>query len=317
MTSPRTGAGAGRAGLVHAALVHASDEDLAAAVVPFLRDGVAAGEPTVLEVDAARRQVLLDALGDASGVTVLDRDHDVSPYTALREVVARFRGLLAGGAAQARIVGAMPGDRAGWHGWSRYEAALNHLARDLPVWGVCLYDRATTPDEVLADVEGTHTHLASPGGGHEPNPRFQDPADFVARKGAIDVDPIERTPPAVELTDPPAAAARHAVAALALAAGLDADCRSGLGLAVTEAVVNAWRHGRPPVTVRAWLGQDRVAVAVHDEGPGPDDAFAGMVPRAGAGPGGLGLHIAHQVCREVTLERGAGGFTVHLVARPG
>jgi hypothetical protein len=36
----------------------------------------------------------------------------------------------------------------------RYEAALNDLLGDLPMWSLCLYDRRITPATVLADVSG-------------------------------------------------------------------------------------------------------------------------------------------------------------------
>jgi hypothetical protein len=57
-----------------------------------------------------------------------------------------------------------------------------------------------------------------------------------------------------------------------------------------------------------------VVVDVSDAGAGPDDPFAGLLPRADGEPGGLGLWLAHQLCSHVTMRRTGGRFTVALTA---
>jgi anti-sigma regulatory factor (Ser/Thr protein kinase) len=91
-------------------------------------------------------------------------------------------------------------------------------------------------------------------------------------------------------------------------------------IGVTEAVTNAQRHGRPPVTVRIWAAGDRVVVTVHDTGRGPADPLAGLVPVPSSTPGrhlGLGLWVTHQLDIEVTLRHASDGFTVRLRRLPG
>jgi hypothetical protein len=79
---------------------------------------------------------------------------DESPYAN-----ATYRRLfefhVAMGAGQIRIAGDVPhpgnGKRFEW--WDRYEAAVNTVWQDFPVWGRCLYDITTAPPAVV-DVVG-------------------------------------------------------------------------------------------------------------------------------------------------------------------
>ena len=54
-----------------------------------------------------------------------------------------------------------------------------------------------------------------------------------------------------------------------------------------EALSNAVRHGRPPVTVRYWASETAASLAVDDAGPGLDGAVAGSA--RGSGQKGFGL----------------------------
>lgn len=301
----------------HEAAVYDTDEEFLGVVVPFLRAGVAAGEPTLLGVNRRQEGLVRDALeGDAEGVTLLANEARYAhPLAALRLNHELFTGHVASGAARVRIVGEVPhpGTGAAWDGWVRYEAVVNRMYSAFPVWGICPYDARNTPPDVLADVRRLHTHLATPGGS-VPNAGYTDPAEFLAERAAAAIDDLERTAPHVELADPRPADARRAVAALARAAGLDDDGTDDAVLAANEAVSNALAHGLPPVRLRAWAAADRVVVAVRDGGAGPTDPFAGLLPgRASELQAGLGLWVLNQVCSRVALTHGPGGFTVRFV----
>jgi anti-sigma regulatory factor (Ser/Thr protein kinase) len=235
-------------------------------------------------------------------------------------VLERLRALLsdlvAGGAGQVRVVSTMPhpGLGAPWDGWCRYEAAINDLFGDIPVWGLCLYDRRITPLPVLDDVERTHPRLAS-AGRHLPNDRYQDPSTFLRNMPMPPPDPLEAEPPAVELVDAPPSASRHAVRDAARGTRLAEDDVDGLVVATSEAVTNAIEHGRPPITVRVWAAPERMVVTVTDRGEGPGDPYAGLVPqtRAREGRGGYGLWLINQLTN-AAHRRDGDGFTIQLVA---
>src|SRR3954452_20606383 len=66
----RTGAPAGQRGYFHEALLYDSDEEFLAVALPFLRDGVAAGEPVVVALGDRSGALVQAALGDTAGVDV-------------------------------------------------------------------------------------------------------------------------------------------------------------------------------------------------------------------------------------------------------
>lgn len=305
---------------LHEAALYDTDEEFLAVVVPFLRAGVAAGEPTLLGVNRRQEGLVRESMDrDAEGVTMLEGESQYArPLAALRLNHELFTGHVAAGAPRVRIVGEVPhpGTGAAWDGWVRYEAVINDLYSAFPIWGICPYDTRNTPDDVLADVRRLHTHLATPEGSVA-SADYTDPVTFLAERAADALDVLERAEPQVELDDPTPAGARHAVAALAGAAGLGGDRTDDAVLAVNEAVSNAIAHGRPPVRMRAWADADRVVVAVRDAGTGPPDPYAGLLPgRASRLQAGLGLWVLNQVCSRVALTSGPEGFTVRFVVGP-
>jgi anti-sigma regulatory factor (Ser/Thr protein kinase) len=311
---PRTGAAAGHRGYLHEAAFYSSAAELLDVVLPFLMDGVAAGEPTLAAFGDAHTALIRDALPPDVKVDFLPAGaRYVRPASAIRE----FRSLLAGhveaGAGQIRLAGELPATLFGtsWDAWARYESAVNHLYDEFPLWSMCAYDRVRTPAYVLDDVARTHPRAAVPGGRHLPHVSYLPPAAFL---------PLVRTRPGTtgplaaphtELHDPSPADARHAVCA-ADDGRLGPDALDDLTVAVSETVTNAHRHGTPPVTVRVWALPDRLVVSVSDGGPGPADPFAGLLPAGDGARGGLGLWVTHQCCDHVTEHHAPHGYTVTM-----
>ena len=91
----------------HGVLVYDSDEAFAAPTAAFLEGGVTSGESVVAVVDPAQRQMLDDALGDATAhVTFLDRDSLYTrPEAALAAYDAMLRRTLIDGAPSVRLYG--------------------------------------------------------------------------------------------------------------------------------------------------------------------------------------------------------------------
>jgi anti-sigma regulatory factor (Ser/Thr protein kinase) len=207
-----------------------------------------------------------------------------------------------------------PGLGAPWDGWCRYEAAINDLLDDVAIWSLCIYDRRITPEAVLADVERTHPHLLAVDGSHQRNDRYQDPTTFLRTMAPPPLDPLETGPPAVELVDPLPSTGRQAVRDIAKQTRLHDNDIDDLVTATSEAITNAIKHGRPPVTLRLWAMPERIVVTVNDQGDGPQDPHAGLVPRhdAANGPGGFGLWLIHQLTSAAAYTHDTDGFTIHL-----
>lgn len=310
-----TGVIGGPTGHAHEALLYRSDEEFLATTVPFLRDGLAAREPTVVALGEEREALVRDGLGsDARHVSFLAGGAQYSrPSGAIGAYRDLFSRHVRAGARRVRVLGALPeaATAATWTWWARYEAAANLAYDEFPVRTLCSYDTRTVRDEVLDDVRSTHPYLTT-STGRTVNPDFVAAEDFLSRP-AGGVDPLEATPPFAELVDPLPAAARQAAAD----AGRDSGCTAtevrDFVTAVSEVVTNALAHGRPPVLVRLWSAADRLVATVADQGSGPRDPLAGLV-RDGAGTrAGVGLWLAHQSCDHVVLGNDPDAFTVRLV----
>jgi anti-sigma regulatory factor (Ser/Thr protein kinase) len=309
----RTGAAHGHAGHFHEAGFYGSDTQFRALIVPFVEEGIAAGEPVIIGYDDRKNALVHSWLTDPSAVTFLTEN---SLYAAPARAIAAYRRLFefhaARGAGQIRVTGELPhpGNGRSFEGWDRYEAAVNTVWEDFPVWGLCLYNAATAPAAVIDAAERTHPRIVSPSGAHRANSRFQEAGDFEALPPAT--DPLEEIMPTIELVNSSAAEARRAL--VRIGRGRVADTvLDDLQIGVTEAISNALIHGRAPVTVRIWTTPDRIVISVHDQGRGPADPLAGLVRAAGSTATlGLGLWLIHQLDIDVALKHAGDGFTVRL-----
>jgi anti-sigma regulatory factor (Ser/Thr protein kinase) len=313
----RAGAARGHVGHFHEAGFYGSDAEFAALIVPFVEEGVAAGEPVIIGYDDRKAGLVRSWLADPSAVEFIS---DQSLYATPAGAIATYRRMFefhtAMGAGQIRIAGDVPhpGNGRRFEGWDRYECALNTVWQDLPVWGRCLYDTTTAPPAVLDIVERTHPRLVSPSGQRRASEHYQEAPVFEGLPVAP--DPLEASTPLVELTDRPAADTRHALAQIGRSR-INNTTLSDLIIGASEAVNNALHHGEPPVTVRIWATPDRVVVSVHDLGPGPADPLAGLVPPASSPlDPGLGLWVMHQLDIDIALIHTGDGFTVRLRTGP-
>jgi len=306
---------AGRPGRFHEAGFYRSDAEFGALIVPFVEEGVAAGQPVILGYDDRKASLLRSWLDDPAAVTfIADSSLYATPARAIASYWQMFEDLTAAGATQIRIAGDVPheGNGGRFAGWDRYESAANTVWDRFPVWSRCLYDATTAAPRVLDIAARTHPRIVLPSGQYEHSRRYEDAADFQPLPA--NPDPLERSAPAIELSDPSAAQVRHAVTSIGGGRVPD-TALDDLVIGVGEAVSNARQHGRPPVTARIWAGSGRILVHVHDTGPGPADPLAGLVP-VWTGPGlpGAELWLMHMLDLDVALIRSRDGFTVRLAA---
>jgi anti-sigma regulatory factor (Ser/Thr protein kinase) len=304
----RSGAAAGATGYFHEAAFYGSDDELLALVVPFLQEGVDAGEPVVVTFADRNAALVRAVFGPDDGITFLPgADQYARPALAIRQYQALFAALVGEGAEQIRVVGDVPHPGTGgrWDEWVRYEGLVTSAYDAFPVWGLCPYDTRTAPEDVLADVYATHPHVATLDG-HHVNAEFRDPAAVVVARRP---EPLPEGVPNDALLSPSAAEARRSAGAAGDAAGLDRVRLGDLVLIASELVTNAHAHGRPPVTMELWTGPGRVLLAVTDAGAGPADPFAGLQD-PGLTPDGRGLWLTHQLADAVGHHRNRDSFTI-------
>ena len=303
-------------GYIHEVGFYDSDADFRALIVPFAHDSVAAAEPLILAYDTHKTELLHDWLDDLPDVEFVT---EAAPYANPAKALASWRGVvqdkLAAGARRVRIAGDVPHPGYGipFSGWDRYEAAFDRALGHLPIWAPCLYDTRIAPTEVIEAALSSHRLRRDRDGRTHPNDRYRAPArlsDFAVAA----TDPLELTEPAIVMVDPTPETARHAVGRL-LQGWSARDAVDSLVVATSETVTNAWLYGRPPVTLRLWVGDGRAVVHVSDTGEGPTDPLIGLLPpQDETAESGRGLWITHQLDLDVTLIPSAGGFAVRFSA---
>jgi anti-sigma regulatory factor (Ser/Thr protein kinase) len=313
----REGGAAEFAGHLHEAGFYGSDTEFRSLIVPFVEEGIDAGEPVIIGYDERKSALLQQWLEDPSPVAFIT---DSTLYSTPARAIATYRRLfeqhVAAGARQIRIAGDVPhpGNGGRFEGWDRYESAVNTVWDDFPARSVCLYDATTVSPTVREVVERTHPYLLTPNGERRANSRYDPTPAFVGL--AATVDPLEASRPVVELHDASPAEVRRTLHALAHGR-LDDHTLDDLVLGASEAASNALIHGKPPTTVRIWTAETRVIVHVCDSGQGPTDRLAGLVPVTNSPTGGgLGLWLAHQLDIDVALIPGPDGFTIRLRSSP-
>lgn len=311
----RSGAANACEGIFHEASIYASDSELCETALPFLSGGLDAREPTYVILGAHGQDLVRRELGEREGLHYLSATEVyVKPAATVRGYRDVLTAEVEAGAEQIRFITEVPhpGTGSAWDWWGRYEAAVNELFADLPVWAICTYDERSTPACVLDEVLRSHPYLARPGGEHAPNSQYEVPATFLAQRSCSYVDPLEAGEPLVALTDPSLADARRA-AVTAAPAQLGPEAADNLVVAISEVVANAQQYGLPPVELRMWAGTDRLVATVKDGGTGINDPTIGLAPVETDRSGGRGLWIASQLCDHVSITRSHDGFLVRLV----
>ena len=264
-------------GLRHDAFVYESDDSFADRMVPFITDGLAAGDATVAVTTRANVSLLRDALGDErEQVAFVDRDEW---YTRPAKVIAGYdktlRFHLRAGAPRVRVVGEVQfgSTPADWDEWTVYESLLNRAFVDRPAWIVCPYDARSLPDAVLHGAAHTHSQVLTDD--WRDSLSYDDPAQLV-RALTPAPDPLPQLR-AVPLDTNPRGFRADLGREMAAAGVPDAEAGDML-LAATEILANIARHGDGPSGMRVGRVGERFVCELSDRGPGLDDPFAGYVP---------------------------------------
>jgi anti-sigma regulatory factor (Ser/Thr protein kinase) len=300
--------------LEHDAFLYGSDEQLVTAMVPFLREGLTRGDAAAAVTTPGNLALLRDRLGADAHVSYVEAaDWYVRPAAAIAQFDAAIRELIDGGAPHLRVVGELPfGSTAGEHAsWNRYEAIVNEAFKRAPLWVVCLYDTRALPEQLIEAARRTHPTL------FEARRRRQS-ADYV--EPAVLLGQIPE--PGIPVAGPPRLQLRidgdprgwrHSLAGAVEAEALPRGRAEEFLIAVGEVVANALGHGHSLAELTLWSTNDGVVCAVHDDGPGVDDPFAGYLPPGNDDAAqGMGLWVARQLSDSLAIQSGADGTTVRL-----
>ena len=303
-------------GLCHEALFYDSDAAYCEALLPFLHDGLAAGDALVAAVRGDHITLLRDALGtDAPQVTFIDRDEWYRrPAVTIAGWWKLLRQARSRGHARARIIGEVAFGPAERHrAWTRYESAVNAVFADEPAWVLCPYDTRALPGEVCADAHRTHPFVRDPARRDSTGYR---PPTALLRELPEPLPPVTGPPVTDRVLHDLTGLDEVRAAVRGIAAGWPPEPLQDLLLVVTEIAVNGLRHGRGECRLRVWRYLDTVVCEVTDEGPGPADPLAGYAAPAGDSLGGRGLWLVRQLCDALAIAAVDGRVAVRVAMSP-
>ncbi|WP_067483228.1 sensor histidine kinase [Actinomadura hibisca] len=299
----------------HRVLPYGDVDEFLAGAVPFLTEGVAAGDRVVAVTGLGSEVTLREALGArAERVEFVEADRWYAhPSRTLADCLADA-GAADGRGRRLRLLG-----EPAWTGrpplevleWQRAESLVNVAFAGTGAQLLCPYSRAL-PAGVVASSRKTHPETVR-GRTVLPNPGFVDPWDYNA---ACDRDALPPPPPGaeeMEVRQPDLYWLRLWVSDFAQLTPLPEEDVQRLLVAVTEVVTNAMRHGEPPVVLRMWVEPGELVCEVGDAGSwrgGPD---VGLVPPH-AGVGRFGLWAVRLLCSLVQIRTGE-GTTVRMRLR--
>lgn len=285
--------------------------------VPFIREGVLAGEAVLVVVDELKIQRLRQQLGqDAVGVDFRDMNTvGVNPANII-SAWATFVDDRSGSAPGLRGIGepVWPGrNEAELVECFRHEQLLNVAFADSVPWLlVCPYDTSTLAPEVIEMAHRSHP--------------------LVRRGSVIEVsdkyDGLETCRShAGELPDPPPDALdiRFSSAELigtlrlvcereAARSGIAVDRLFNVAMAATEVMTNSINHGGGRARLRLWGDEVGFWCDVEDGGT-IVEPLVGRIPPSPFRVGGRGLFLANQFCDLVQVRSNPGRTVVRLLLK--
>jgi anti-sigma regulatory factor (Ser/Thr protein kinase) len=303
-------------GFHHQALFYAGDDEFVAATLPFLREGVAAGDPTFVLVEERRIEQLRAGLSaDAEHITFADM-RTVGRNPA--RIIPAWQAFVdtAGSADRLRGIGEPI-----WSGRTdaelvecRLHEALLNVAfeggRALHL--LCPYDVEALDPEVVRGAQHTHPFVGV-NGGDEPSPDYAGERDVTR----IFNDGLPR--PATEpdtrrFSVGPLHDFRTFVADRARSFGMSSSRIDNLVLAANEMATNSILHGGGSGLVRVWGEDDSFLCEIRDAGH-IDNVMVGRVRPPRDEMAGRGVWMANQLCDLVQIRSSDTGTVVRLHMR--
>jgi anti-sigma regulatory factor (Ser/Thr protein kinase) len=293
---------------VHPALFYQGDKEYLHGTVPFIRDGLKAGEPVAVAVPGPNLAIIKTALGeDAAHVKFLDMtEAGRNPGRIIPKVLRAFAD--SHRHTRVRIIGEPI-----WAGRSsveypacvQHEALINPAFQGRNVTILCPYDADHLDEQVLTDAYATHPLIIS-GGKERPSTAYA-PEHVVARYN----QPLEQPAAAEELLfhADQLPDARHFAVGHAARLGLSGIRLEDVALIVAELTANSVVHGGGFGTLRMWADDGQVVCEVRDHGH-LSDPLAGRRPPARDQIGGRGLLLVHFLADLVRIHTGPDGTAV-------
>jgi anti-sigma regulatory factor (Ser/Thr protein kinase) len=295
--------------LRHSALVYESQDEYVGQALPFLREGLEAGEGAIVAHTKPGLAMMREAFGaDAEHVRFVDVS---SSYTRPARTLASYHEVYAEQLRRTPTLRAVADvqfgpDPAEWDLWTGYEAVFNRSFGHLPACVLCSYNANGTPDAILEGVWQTHPEVVA-GDEWRTSDYYEDP-DELLRRLTPTPEPLPELRSIQFGRDPEQF--RERLARELVAEKVSEVKALEMLLAATEVARNAVEHGGGVEEVRVGRGDGRFVCEIVDRGIGFDDPTAGYIaPRPGVG---RGLWVARQLTWRIEFFSSPAGFTARI-----
>ncbi len=299
----------------HSALFYSGENAFIQGTLPFLKEAVAAEEPTLVAVVGARVELLRDALG-SEGHNVHFADMRLLGSNPAR-IIPAWRRFLDEHAPDERPVRGI-GEPI-WAGRNeaeltecqRHESLLNVAFDGGQAWQLmCPYDLDALDDDVIEAARHSHPFLSQEGASRTSDtylPQQEATSPFRGELPPPCAQPQEQAFTRVGLARLRRFVSQHA-------ASLDSDRTADLVLAVNELATNSVRYGGGTGTLRIWTDADTLMCEVNDSGH-ITQPLVGRTPPVPTQPSGRGLWVVNQLCDLVQIRSKPTGSVVRLHMR--
>lgn len=294
----------------HLAFFYHNESDYLGAAIPFVREGLAAGEPVAVAVPGQRLEVLRRGLGsDAADVELIDlATEGRNPARIIPAVLYAFVDAHAGKAV--RIIGepVWPG-RSGleYPACAQHEARINLAFAGASVSILCPYDASRLGPLALGDAGRTHSCLGSADRGWYDSYGY-DPEGILADYNRPLPPPLEPVT-SFDFDRSCLAKARRFTGEEVGHAGVAADRIPDVVQVVGELAANSIVHGGGSGTLRVWSESRNAVCEVSDSGR-IADPLAGHVPAGSSALHGRGLLLVNLLTDLVRVHTTGTGTTI-------
>jgi anti-sigma regulatory factor (Ser/Thr protein kinase) len=303
----------------HEALFYEGTAGFLDAVVPFVREGVEAGEAVLVAVDPAKIKLLRSELDGSAGYVRFANMFELGHNPG--RIIPAWRDFVA-----EQSPGGRPFRGVGepiWPGRAGAELAECHLHESLlnvafegglPWQLACPYDIEALDPGVVDEARRTHPFVRQKGR----------PAASGDYPGAVPDgfdQPFDEPPgnvPALSFDTASLGELRDFVSERGARAGLPTRRNHELVMAVNEVATNSVRYGGGRGTLRMWREGPVLLSEVRDAGVIRDPLVGRQTPAADQ-EGGRGLWLVNQFCDLVQVRSLTDGVTVrlHMAVPPG
>jgi anti-sigma regulatory factor (Ser/Thr protein kinase) len=295
-------------------MLYAGREQFVVGIASFIRDGLAAGEPTLVMVKSDKIGWLRDELqGEADSVQFADMDKIGRNPARIIPAWREFANANAKPGHGVRGIGEPI-----WAGRSptelvecqHHESLLNKAFADTGSFRlICSYDTSTLPPAVVAEARRSHPAVRV-GGAVTPSHAYRGDDDAAYAFG--DPLPEPRVPRHVlpfgvgTLSAVRKFAARHAALA-----GMAEPKKDDVLFVVNEVATNSVRHAGGQGQLRAWRDRDELVFEIRDDGRIREPLVGRTRPALGQ-IDGMGLWLVNQLCELVQVRSSAAGTVVRM-----